>query len=471
MEPSLRPEQLDRLQGATLRVLETTGVRFESQQALSVLRDGGIRLDGAVARPNARQVEWALEAAPRTYDLYDRQGRRVATRGAPDQLWYGVGGGATRLLDWRSGQLRAFALADAEETAKLSDCLAPILHASHGGFISDVPGELADLYAFSVRFRASEKPQVLPARSGRALRQMVGILAAEVGGIEELRKRPRLEVGVNTQSPLIITADGCDMLVEGAKLGLPVSASGWPQLGATAPVTVAGAVVVAHAECLAGLVLAQLVREGTPYCTYGSTPVFDMRRMVCSTGGPERALGNALLIGLARHLGLPASCSAVCTDSPEIGLQAGFERAMLCLSAALAGADMVSGLGWLDNGNVFSPELLVLDVEMGEAVRRFASGVAVDMDPLALDTIEEVGPGGHFLEEKHTLTHFRDAVWYPSLWNQSPQRPASEEGDDGASEARDLRRRVRLRVQELLDSHEAPRISVQAKQALDDLVG
>ena len=465
MNMSVAPESLDRLQAATLRILETTGVRFDSEQALSVLRHAGVRLDGAVARFNARQVEWALAAAPRTYDLYDREGRKTTTRGAPDQVWFSAGGGATNVLDWRNGQVRPFTLVDAIETAKLTDCLAPVLYVSHGGFISDVPGDLADLYSFAVCYRASSKPLSLPARSGRAFRRMTDIVIADAGGLEDVRRHPFCEVGINTQSPLVITAGGCDMLIEGARLGLPVSASGWPQLGATAPVTVAGAVVVAHAECLAGLVLAQFVREGTPYCTYGSTPVFDMRRTVCSAGGPERAMGNALLIQLARHIGLPASCSAVCTDAQGFGLQTGVERAMLCLSAALAGADVVGGLGWLDNSNIFSPELLVLDCEMGEAVRRFATGAVVDEETLALDIIEGVGPGGHFLQEEHTLTHFREAVWYPLLWRRSAQLAVGGEDEDAA-----LRQRARRRIKELLDSHQPPRLSAKTEEALAALL-
>jgi trimethylamine--corrinoid protein Co-methyltransferase len=253
------------------------------------------------------------------------------------------------------------------------------------------------------------------------------------------------------------------MLIEGARLGLPVSASGWPQLGATAPVTVAGAVAVAHAECLAGLVLAQLVREGTPYCTYGSTPVFDMRSTLCSTGRPERALGNVLLVQLSQHLGLPASCSAVGTDARDLGLQAGVERAMLGLTAAMAGADVVGGLGWLDNCSIFSPEMLVLDCEMAESVRRISYGASIDDDTLALPVIEKVGPGGHYLTEEHTLHRFREAIWYPTLWARSEQRPSAGQDDS-------QRTRTRHRIQELLDSHQPPSISARTRRALDDLL-
>jgi len=292
---------------------------------------------------------------------------------------------------------------------------------------------------------------------------MMRILIQDAGSLEEIQKRPFCEVGINTLSPLVYTADSCDVFLDGVRYGLSVSASGWPQLGATGPVTLPGAVVVAHAECLAGLVLAQLIREGTRYFTYGSIPVFDMRNTVCSTGSPERALGNVLLLQLGRHIGLPVNSSAVSTDARGFGLQAGVERAMLCLTAALAGAEIVGGLGWLDNCNTFSPELLVLDCEMAEAVRRFLRNETIDDESLALDTIEKVGPAGHFLKEDHTLRYFREAVWYPTLWERSVQ-PFSSSEDEA------LRQRTRLRIQELLESHQSPPIATNTREALNKLL-
>jgi len=463
---TLAPAVLDRLQAATLRILETVGVRFDGQEARHILRGGGVRVEGAVARITPRQVEWALSVTPRCYDLFDRHGHLVVRRGASDQVWFGAGGGCTNTLDWRTGDVRPIRLADAVETAILTDRLPQILEVSTGGFISDVPGDRADLHAFVARFANSIKPMVMPAGNRRSLRRMMDVISDDVGGLAEVQKRPFCEVGVNTVSPLVIEADGCDMLVDGARYGLPVSASGWPQLGATGPVTVAGSVVVAHAECLAGLVLAQLVKEGTPYRVGGgSTPVFDMRSMVCSTGAPERALGNALLLQLGRHMGLPAMCSAVGTDAKGFGLQAGVERATLGLSAALAGAERVGGLGWLDNCNTFSPEMLVLDCEMAEATRRFLAGALVDEETLALDVIEKVGPAGHFLETEHTLRHFRDAVWYPTLWGRSAQQPSAQDSEDEA-----LRARTRARIRELLESHQPPPISPNMQAALQELV-
>jgi trimethylamine--corrinoid protein Co-methyltransferase len=464
LQLTVAPAVLERLQAATLRILETTGVRFDTEEAREILRHGGVRIEGSVAHFWPQQVEWALSVTPRFFDLHDRQGRQVLTRGRGSQVCFEAGGGSTNVLDWRTGEVRLFTLADAVETAKLTDALPQIVSVSSGGFISDVPTDRTDYHAFVTCFENSSKPMSVPARGRRTLREMMKILIQDAGGLEQIQKRPFCQIGINTLSPLIFDADGCDLLLDGVRYGLPVSASGWPQLGATGPVTVAGAVVVAHAECLAGLVLAQLAGEGTRYFTYGSTPVFDMRHTVCSTGSPERALGNTLLLQLGRHIGLPVTSSAVSTDAKEIGVQAGVERALLCLSAALAGAEIVGGLGWLDNCNTFSLELVLLDCEMAEAVRRFLRSETIDDEALGLETIEAVGPAGFFLSEDHTLRHFRVAVWYPTLWERAARSP--QPGEDAA-----LRQRTRRRIQELLESHQAPPMAAHTREALDEMLG
>jgi trimethylamine--corrinoid protein Co-methyltransferase len=153
----------------------------------------------------------------------------------------------------------------------------------------------------------------------------------------------------------------------------------------------------------------------------------------------------------------------VSTDAKELGLQAGVERATLCLVAVLAGAELVSGLGWLDNSNVFSPELLVSDCEMAEEVRQIARGAQFDAESLALEIIERVGPGGHFLEQDHTLRNFRRVVWYPRLWERSARMP--EPGPE-----QQLRQRIRRRIADLIEGHRPPPIAPATRKALDELL-
>jgi trimethylamine---corrinoid protein Co-methyltransferase len=453
---------LDQLHAAALRVLETTGVRFDTEEAREILKRGGVQLDGAVARFQSGLVEWALSVTPSCYEAYDREGRR-AYRFGSDEIVFTVGAGCPFVLDWRTGRIREYTLADAEESAKLTDSLPQISEVAVTGFPTDVPAGLTDIYSFAARFRNSIKPMDLALRSRARLRKVMDLLIQDTGSLEEIQKRPFCRVGINTFSPLVYDAESCDRILGGVEYGLPVGVSGWPQLGGTGPVTVAGGVVVAHAEHLAGLVLVQLAREGTRFAMRGSTPVFDMRSAVTSTGSPERALGHVLLTQLGRHLGVPVR-SSLGADAKGASIQSGSERTLLALSSALAGASDIGGIGWLDNCKVTSPELIVQDCEIADSILRFLRGVEVNEETLALEAIDSVGPAGNFLAEEHTYQHFRNEVWYPALWDRTPLLP--EPGDDEA-----LRRRARDRVQELLDSHKPPTIKPATLSALENLLG
>ena len=189
-----------------------------------------------------------------------------------------------------------------------------------------------------------------------------------------------------------------------------------------------------------------------------------MRSALISTGAPEHVLGGVLLMQLGRRLRLPVATNAVCSDAKTFTVQAGAERAILCLATAAAGASVVGGLGWLDSLNSISHEMLVLDADMAEAVLRLRRGAACDDESLALDVIRVVGHGGHYVEQDHTLQHVRKDVWYPTVWERSSRLPQRGEDDS-------LQIRTRERIQHLLASHRPPVLSHKSQEALAAPVG
>jgi trimethylamine--corrinoid protein Co-methyltransferase len=453
---------MSRLHGAALRILDETGVEFRSQEALDILRKGGARVDGAVARFGARTIEWALAQAPHSFPVYDRNGTQAFVYGG-DEVCFQPGDGSTLALDWETGEVRPYTFSDAVEAVRLCDALPQMAKAEISGLISDVPNERIDRYDFAAWFENSAKPGHLPG-DVPTLCDIVAFLERHVASVVEMAERPFFLIEDNTTSPLAYDPLACGRLIAAARWGFPTGMSGWPQLGSTGPVTIAGSVALAHAEHLAGLVLVQAVRPGTRYVSRGSTPVFDMRALVCSTGAPERVLGDALLAQLARYVGLPMGIAAVGTDSKVMDVQSGAERAMNCLTVAMAGATVIGGLGWLDNLNIMSHEMLVLDCEMAEAVRRFLRGADVDEDSLAVEAVNRVGPSWHYLEDEHTLRHFRQAVWYPELWQRSAGPAQPEDADS-------LRRRAQARIRELLGSHRPPKMTQAAREDIRTLLG
>ena len=225
-----------------------------------------------------------------------------------------------------------------------------------------------------------------------------------------LRERPIVSTGFSIISPLHWTALALGVFKETAGLGVPATINSEPLGGATAPVTLAGCLVIGDADTLSGLVINQLLEPGRP-CFYnvGFAHVFDMSAGIALTGAPENALLQAAGADMARFHGLPCaswmSTESMCADS-----QAAFEKMMTGLAHAAAGVNFIWGAGNLESTLAMSPEALVTDNEIAGYFLRFQRGFPVDEESLALEAIQEAGRSGDFLNSPHTLKHFRQVL-------------------------------------------------------------
>jgi trimethylamine--corrinoid protein Co-methyltransferase len=232
-----------------------------------------------------------------------------------------------------------------------------------------------------------------------------------------------------------------------ADLFLPQLAGPTQQLGATAPVTVAGAVVLAIAEGLMSITLAQLRQPGAPCFMACNVSTFDMSTSMLSINSPEASLGFAAQAEVARSFGLPTWGLAGATDSKTIDAQAGIDSAFSILAQGLAGLNLIHDVGYMDSGMVCSAEMLVMGDEVVGMTRRFTQGIEVNRETLARDVIESVGPGGHFLEEDHTYRHFKKELWRPTLLTREPYDVWVEKG------SKDMEQRVKEKVKTILETH------------------
>jgi trimethylamine--corrinoid protein Co-methyltransferase len=234
-------------------------------------------------------------------------------------------------------------------------------------------------------------------------------------------------------------------------------------LGATGPVTLAGAIAQAVAESLMGIVLAQLRRPGAP-CVLGvNLPVFDMATAQATVAAPEMSLALAGQAEVAQALGLPTWGLAGATDSKVLDAQAGLESAFSILAQGLAGLNLIHDVGYMDSAMVCSAEMLVLGDEAIAMTKRFIRGIEVNTETLARGVVEAVGPGGHFLQEKHTVRHFRQELWNPSLLTRQ------EYSIWQAGGAKDINQRIRDRLREIDESHKIPPLPGGVLAALDRL--
>jgi trimethylamine--corrinoid protein Co-methyltransferase len=274
------------------------------------------------------------------------------------------------------------------------------------------------------------------------------------GSKENLRNRPPISSLVCTIAPLGQDKGGIEGAMLYAEAGVPVGFMAMPNLGSTSPATMSGALAVGNSEVVSAMVLMQLVAPGAPVFHSLLASVMDPRSGDYLTGIPEKYLCNAAAIQVAHDWGVPSLGGAFSMDCPEPGTwQLGRDSVYTSLFTPLAGADMVEGLGLLRAATLLSPEQIIYDDEIYHTHRILAEGIDTSADKLALDVIAAVGPGGHFLGQKHTRRTIRD-IWLPKLTHPDPIADSQPSPD--------TRERARATFKRILKEHQPEPLSLQA---------
>jgi trimethylamine--corrinoid protein Co-methyltransferase len=311
----------------------------------------------------------------------------------------------------------------------------------------DVPAEIAYLIGHKETLIHCNKPIMHGVLSLEQLELLVEMEALVAGGREELARRPHYLHYAEPLSPMVHPDETIARLLFCTEHGIPVMYAPVTVGGATAPVTGAGNLVACLAESLSGLVIVQLKRPGWPVIFGGVPTVMDMSTAVAAYGAPELSLWSAALAEMAHYLRLPLMSTAGCTDAVTFDEQAAAESAISCLMAALSGANLVHDVGFAESAHHASLELIAATDEIISMIGVIMRGVEVSPKTLALDAIGQVGPGGHYLDKKHTLDHFRQS-WMPLLMSrQSYERWT-------ASGSQTLADRANARVRKIVREHQ-----------------
>lgn len=414
---TLSDDQLKQIHLATLEVLERTGVQITHSRAKEILAGAGARVDGDRVRIPSWMVEDALRTAPHRVVLGTRGGQRTVLLEG-DKVWFGPSLDCIDYLDPITEERRPFTSIDCAVTARVADVLPNYDWVMTIGMAADVPADIADRVIAKQVLTNCEKPFVFCCKDVNSTRDIYEMAVAIAGSEEAFLRAPFIIHYSEPVSPLLHYDPAIEKLMYCAEKGIPLVYYPAPMAGGTAPATLAAVIVQGSAESLSGLVLAQLVRPGAPFIYGAFTTIMDMSTTIFSYGAPEMSLMAAAMAQLAQFYGLPFFGTAGCTDAKFPDPQAAAEAAFSCLSSALAGANLVHDSGWLDHGSVASPAYMVLVNEVLYMVRQFLKGLTVNEETLAVDIIDKVGPGGHYLNEEHTLRHFRE-VWYSELFDRA----------------------------------------------------
>ena len=404
----LTPDALVAVQEASLRVLAETGVAVGSPAVRARLAAAGARVEGDRVRMSAGFVESAVALAPRRYLLAARDPAcDLPLDGRHGYL--SVDGSAAELLDPETNARRASTADDLALVTRLADALPEIAFLWQGVEAGDAPAPVRPLHELRIQLAHSRKHvQLMTAVTPLAARGAVAMARAVASGAGALRARPILSSFQVSLSPLSFEGDALEAALVYAEAGVPAGFVVMPIACATAPATPAGVLVQSNAEVLAGVAILETLVPGAATFYGACSTTLDLRTALVACGGPEDLLFQAALTQLARANGLPSSIGTFATGAKGADWQAGLENGLSGLVSLLAGAEMLSGAGLLHAARVFALDEMVLDAEIFSLLRHLAAGISVLADDLAVDAIGEVGPGGNFLAEDHTVAHMRE---------------------------------------------------------------
>jgi trimethylamine--corrinoid protein Co-methyltransferase len=447
---------------AVLEVLERTGIKVHSEEGLGVYKRAGAKVNADRVWIPTALVEEAVRRAPHRVTLCSRDGSRTVLL-EDHKVYYGTGSDCPSIRDSFTGEVRRFLKKDIEDSARISDFLPNIDFHMSLGLMSDVPTETYYRHQYVAMLRHCTKPIVFTSADKTCLADIIEVASANSGGLDELQMNPTLCLYAEPSSPLNHTKNAIEKLLLAAEKRIPVIYTPCPIAGATAPMTLAGALVIAVADSLSGLVAAQFQAPGAPFVMGGVLSTMDMASTIYTYGSPEFSLLEAALTDLSHFYQLPMFSTAGCSDSKIFDEQAAAEAMMSIFSAALSGANLVHDVGYLENGLIGSYEMLVASDEFIAMVKHFVKGVEVNPETLAVGVIDKVGPGGNYLSEAHTHRHFREVEWFPKLMDR--QNLSNWE----LSGSKPMRQRVNERVKEILSSHKVKPLNEEVEKTIQSV--
>ncbi len=442
----LTPGQIEQVHHYALRILSSVGVRVDSERARRLLAQavGPAGVAGDRVCIPGELVEWALAAAPRAVEVYDRRGN-LAFR-LPDQARFGIGVTVLYYQDPETDAVVPFGRQHMAATVRLGGALPNFDVISTVGIVQDVPPEVSDLYAALEMVANTVKPLVLLVSDEEAFPAVLDLLEGLHG---DLSSRPFVIPYFNPITPLVINRGTADKMVAAIERGLPFIYSNYGMAGASTPITPAGTLALLTAELLAGLVLSQLIREGTPVIL-GSLPAFFDMRGMGSFYDPASYGVDLACAEMMAHYRLPHAGTSGAGMGWGPDLIAAGHQWLNHLVSCIGQVGLVPFVGDNLGSKAFSPAVIVYANEIIAQARRFAQGFPLDDEAVALEEIAQAGPGGSFLTSGLTLGLFRRACYRSDLF---PTLTLEEWQARGCPRADDL---LRQRTRQLLAEAEAP---------------
>lgn len=456
---SLTADQVSKLHQASLEILTHTGMRFFEDEAIELFTKGGaIITDGNLVHIPSGLVEWAIKAAPKNITIFDQTGKPAMNLGNY-RSYYGPGSDCMSIYDIDTDEHRNAVLSDVINGVRLVDALPNYNFVMSMFLPSDVPEESYERRQMAILLQESSKPIVFVGIEANSTVYAIKMAEMVAGGEKQLQRYPFVINYVNTVSSFQHNGQSVKRLLYAAERNIPTIYSPGNSRGMTSPMTIAGSLAVGNAGQLAGLVLSQLKREGSPFMR--SDPggsLTDMKTMVSLYGAPE---AGSIGWDLAHYYGIPTFGAAGCSDAKNFDSQAAAEAALTLFENRLNGANLIHDIGYLDCAMTGSLEFVYFNNEIIGWVNKYFEKIEICEETLALDLIHEIGPDGDYIEAEHTFKHMRDD-WQPTIFDRLDYSRWADRGK------RKLRERAKEKVKEILEDHRADPLPEEVVQKLND---
>ncbi|MBD3254571.1 MAG: hypothetical protein GF383_05735 [Candidatus Lokiarchaeota archaeon] len=463
----LSKTEIETIHSATLDLLEKSGIKVQSKEARSLLNEHGAILtkddkDNFVKFPEELVME-QLKKVPDTFTLWgsdgvynniiDTKSVNFATVGTPVKIYD---------PEHKKG-IRKSILADTIKQIRIVDSLDNLV----GSHVDVWPGDIpyTELHCHCIRewARHSKKSYGLGCMGRLASQDMMNLTSIVVGGDEELKKKPRLVGFFNPTSPLHLTQIMINGLFVYAKYNQPLIIAPAASAGSTAPVTLAGLLVQTNMEILSSIVLTQLINPGNPILYSTMSAPMDPPTGNVAWGSIETGLITAGMAQLGRFYNIPSRGPGAVTESKCFDIQNGYERMMTMFCAASAGINYITCAGTYESSLSEALELLVIDNELADIVKRGMEGIRINEETLALEQIIKAAKTGkNYLSMRHTVKNVRKEIFVPKLANRDRRTAWRREGE------KDIMDTAREKVNYILETQKGPGLSSEIEAKLEE---
>ncbi|MEA2109308.1 MAG: trimethylamine methyltransferase family protein [Pseudomonadota bacterium] len=455
---------VEKIHQTSLKIFSEVGIQVKFTEARELFKKAGATVDEEtkIVRFSPELVMELIKPAPSVVNLCGRDDSGLLDcEIGGNKVYMGTGGTALNVLEPGDETARRSKLEDIKNMARMVDSLDNIHFYMLNVYPNDLPVERVDVNRFGAALNKTRKHIMGGVYTLEGIRNVIKMAEIIAGSPEKLRQRPFISMVTCNISPFMLDESYGRLAIEVARQGIPVVVPAEPLCGSTAPITLAGNLVVQTVDTLSMIMLTQLINPGTPVLYGCISTISDLRDMKYLSGAIEMGLMNAASAQMAHFYNLPLYSTAGMSDAKVNDSQSGYESALTGLMAALAGANYIhDAAGFLEFCMTASYDKLVIDNEIIGMVMRAVEGITVNEETLAFEVFKKVGPGGHFVSNRHTRKFMRSEHYQPQLSDRNNRETWEEEG------AKNLQVRATEKAREILARPEESVLTAETRELI-----